>query len=389
MKKKVIVIGGGATALGIFRALASKDIEIIFLSTRPYDFARFSKFASRSIKVPSPINNSKKLLELLMNTKEDWDGALLMPTVDSCVVFVSQNREVLSDRYIPAVQEWNVIRRIIDKGSLYLQAQQIGIPTPVVLFQDYNQPFIVRKSDLFYPCILKPNQTTRFYTIFKKKALIINSYNELIRWLTKVRHHNLEVMVSEIIPGPDDELFHYRSFLDRNSNVLAEMCTQKLRQHPPAFGQACASRTVPMIHEIRDFSLKLLRSFSYHGVSSVEFKFDNRDNQYKLMEINNRPVLPERHFHAAGINFSYIAYLDFVENAKIPKPDYNTEIYWIHNLFDVWELVRSLRLGNFNFRDFFKPYWQKKVFAVPFFDDPLPFLASGPKILSRFLGNLL
>ncbi len=389
MKRKVIVIGGGTAALGVSRALASKDVEIIYLSTRPHDFARFTKFASRSIKVPSPITDGNKLLELLMNTKEDWDGALLMPTVDPCVVFVSQNREVLSGRYIPAVQKWSVIKRIIDKRSLYLQSQQIGIPTPRVLFPDSDQSFMVRKSDLSYPCILKPNQTTRFYSIFKKKVLIINSYNELIRWLAEVRRHNLEVMVSEIIPGPDDKLYHYRSFLDRKGNVLAEMCTQKLRQHPPAFGQACASRTVPMIHEIQDFSLKLLRSFSYHGVSSVEFKFDDRDDQYKLMEINNRPVLPERHFHAAGINFPYIAYLDFVENVKLPKPDYNTEIYWIHNFFDIRELVRSLKLGKFNLKEFFKPYWQKKVFSVPFFDDPLPFLASAPKIVSRLLGNLL
>jgi predicted ATP-grasp superfamily ATP-dependent carboligase len=144
-----------------------------------------------------------------------------------------------------------------------------------------------------------------------------------------------------------------------------------------------------MIQEVRDFALRLLRSFSYHGVSSAEFKFDSRDNQYKLMEINIRPVLPELLFLAAGINFPYITYADLVENAKLPKPDYNTEIYWIHNFFEIWEFLRSLTSGNFNFRDFFQPYNQRKVFAVPLVEDPLPFLASGPKIVGRLLGNLL
>jgi predicted ATP-grasp superfamily ATP-dependent carboligase len=388
--KKVIVMGGGAAALGVSRALALKDIEVIFLSTRPNDFARFTKFATRSIKAPSPINNSNELLELLMDTKEDWDGALLIPTIDSCVVFISQNREILSRRYIPAVQEWSIIKKIIDKGSLYRQAQQIGVPTPRILFPESNPSSIPRQGDISYPCILKPHQTTRFYSIFKKKVLIIKNYDDLVRLLPEVRHNNIDVMVSEIIPGPDHNLFHYRSFLDREGNVLAEMCTQKLRQHPPVFGQASASRTIPMIQEIRSYALKLLRSFSYHGVSSTEFKFDVRDNKYKLMEINNRPVLPERHFLAAGINFPYITYLDFVENVKIPKPDYKTEIYWIHNFFEIREFWRGLRSRNLNFRDFLEPYRKReKVFAVPLFDDPLPFLASGPKIISRLLGNLL
>ena len=135
----------------------------------------------------------------------------------------------------------------------------------------------------------------------------------MIEKFAEARHHELDVMVSEIIPGADSDLYHYRSYIDSQGSILAEMCTKKLRQHPPGFGVACVSKTIPMIHEIRQLALKLLRHFAYQGESSVEFKLDNRNNRYNLMEINIRPVLPELHFVAAGINFPFITYLDLVE----------------------------------------------------------------------------
>jgi predicted ATP-grasp superfamily ATP-dependent carboligase len=372
--KRTIVLGSNYTALGVCRALASEGIEVIHLSTEHFDIARFSRFVSRSIKAPSPTKESSKLLELLMNTKENWDGALLTPTSDSTVIFLSKNRQALAKRYIPAVQDWNVIERIIDKKSLYIQAHKIDIPTPKVVFPDSVQSLMERKKELSYPCIIKPHQTPRFASIFRKKVLIISSLEELIKRFNEVQHHELDVMVSEIIPGPDSDLYHYRSYIDNQGSILAEMCTKKLRQHPPDFGSACASKTIPMIYEIRDLALKLLRCFSYHGESSVEFKLDKRDNHYKLIEINTRPVLPELHFVAAGINFPLITYLDLVENIKTEKLVYDTDIYWIHNFTDTRKLLRNLRSRKISLNDYFLPYRKKKVFCVPFFDDPMPFL---------------
>ena len=390
--KRTIVLGSGYTALGVIRALASEGIEVIHLSTERYDVARFSRFVSRSVKAPSPTNESSKLLELLMNTKENWDGSLLIPTNDSNVIFVSKNRQALTERYIPAVQDWDVIERIIDKKLLYIQAHKIDIPAPKVVFPDSVQSLMKRKSELSYPCILKPHQTPRFYSIFRKKVLIISSFEELIKKFAEARHHKIDVMVSEIIPGTDSDLYHYRSYIDNQGSILAEMCTKKLRQHPPDFGMACASKTIPIIHEIRHLALKLLRCFSYHGESSVEFKLDKKDKHYKLMEINVRPVLPELHFVAAGINFPLITYLDLVENLKTEKLVYDTDIYWINNFTDTRQFLRNLRSRKISLNDYLLPYREKKVFCVPFFDDPMPFVMMSHKMgmaLARLFSRIV
>jgi predicted ATP-grasp superfamily ATP-dependent carboligase len=381
---RAIVLGSNYVALGVIRALATEGLEVIHLSTERFDIARFSRFVTKSIKVPSPTNESSKLLELLINTEEHWDGSLILPTTDPGVVFVSNNRQALIERYVPAVQDWNVVERIIDKKLCYIQAHKIDIPAPKVIFPDSVQSLLERKSELSYPCILKPHQTPNFSSIFRKKVLIVSSLEELIEKFAEARHHGLDVMVSEIIPGRDSDLYHYRSYIDNQGSVLAEMCTQKLRQHPPEFGVACASKTIPMIQEIRHLALKLLRHLSYQGESSVEFKLDKRNNQYKLMEINIRPVLPELHFVAAGINFPFITYSDLVEDLKTKNLGYDTDIYWIHNFTDIWEFLKNFWFKKISLKDYFLPYMEKKVFCVPFFDDPMPFVMMFTKVGMAF-----
>jgi predicted ATP-grasp superfamily ATP-dependent carboligase len=138
-------MGSNYVALGVIRALALEGIEVIHLSTDRFDIAHFSRFAYRSVRAPSPTNEIPKLLELLMDTKENWDGALILPTDDPSVVFVSKYRQALTKRYIPAVQGWRVIKRIIDKKSLYIHAHKIGIPIPKVVFPDSLQSLMEKK----------------------------------------------------------------------------------------------------------------------------------------------------------------------------------------------------------------------------------------------------
>jgi len=57
------------------------------------------------------------------------------------------------------------------------------------------------------------------------------------------------------------------------------------------------------IPEIIEPGRKLLAALNYEGFSCVEFKKDQRDQVYKLMEINARPNLSGALAVRAGINF--------------------------------------------------------------------------------------
>jgi predicted ATP-grasp superfamily ATP-dependent carboligase len=385
--RKSIVLGASYVALGVIKAFAKVGISVILMYTEPNDHAYHSRFISQRIRIPNPLDDSAGLLRLLMETDENWDGALLIPTLDEFVIFISQNSSALKKKYVFTVRDWDITKRIINKNMLYPQAQSIGIPTPKFFFPDSVEYITEKQNELFYPCILKPYETHKFDRIYRSKVLEIHDFQELVLKYADTQKNRLDVMISEIIPGDDSSLFHYRSYIDSQGHVLAEMCTQKLRQYPTGYGQASVARTIPLIEEIRDYSLMLLRSFSYQGESSAEFKFDQRDKQYKLMEINIRPVLPEWHFVAAGINFPYLTYLDLVRNVRTISQSYSYGLYWIHNYWEIIYLIESLKSGKLNLSEFLRPYFSKKVFVVPFFDDPIHFIIEtyylGKKVLNR------
>ncbi len=372
--KKVIVLGAGYGASAVVKALGKEGIQVVLLCTALEDHACHSKFVSEQIIIPNPLDDSDGLLGLLMETKEDWDGALLIPTLDEYVIFVSQNRIKLKEKYVFTIQDWDTVSQIINKNQLYPQAYKMEVPTPRFFLPDSIEFLTEHQKEFSYPSILKPNETHKFDRVYGEKNFIVHDFRQLVELFRDTQKNRLEVMISEIIPGDDSSIYTYRSYIDSHGDVLAEMCTQKLRQYPSGFGQGSVVRTIPMMPDVRDQALKLLRRLSYNGESSAEFRLDNRDNRYKLMEINIRPVVTEWLFVKAGINFPYITYLDLVKNIRITSLTYRQEIYWIHNYWEVINFLTFLRSGNLNLKEFLNPYWNKKVFAVSFSDDPTHFL---------------
>lgn len=387
---KVIVLGASYAALAVAKALGQEGIPVVVFATDRHDHAFHSRFISERIISPDPMDDSDGLLALLMDTDSRWDDALLIPTLDEYVIFVSQNRTCLKTKFVFTVQDWEVVANILNKSLLYSEARRLGIPTPHFFLPDSIDSLNERRNKFGFPCILKPCETHKFDRIYGQKVLVVRDFQELMEGYVGAQRNGLAVIVSEIIPGDDASIFTYRSYVDSQGHILAELCTQKLRQYPPGFGQGSVARTIPMIAEIRDQATRLLRAVSYHGQASAEFKFDYRDNRYKLTEVNIRPGVAEWLLVKAGMNFPLMTYLDLARNTRATTPTYREGLYWIHNYWEVVNILRCLAAGKLNL-EFIRPYGQKKVFAVPFSDDPINFLFSayhnGTRALKKARGR--
>jgi predicted ATP-grasp superfamily ATP-dependent carboligase len=380
--KKTIVLGCNDGALGVIRSLANHGIKVMALYSEDYEAAQFSRFVSRKVRIRPLRKEGRTVLNFLVNLEEEWDGSLLVPTNDISVEFVSRNREELSSRFVPAVQDWEMTRRILDKGLLYRHAQEMSIPMPKIFFPGNVDDLKQIHRDINFPCIIKPCESQRFFPVYGCKLLVIEKFEELIEKFVDCQQNDLEVVVSDIIPGPDDKLYYYTAYIDGDGGVTAEMCMQKLRQYPPGFGNARIGKTVPIIPEIRQLTLSLLKSYKYRGFGVAEFKFDSRDKQYKLMEINVRPVLQTLLFTRAGINFPYLTYMDFIEGSVKTVNDYRSELYWIDLYSDLIGTLRLRKKEHWSIKDYVRPYMKRKVFSIPLSDDPLPFIMKGLILLN-------
>ena len=374
-RRRVVVLGAHYGGLSVVRALSAEDIEVMVVASDTRGHAAHSRFVSRYLVAPDPSDHADELLQALMGLEPKWDGALLMPTLDEYVIFVSQDSRELERRFRFAVPEWDVVDTTINKNHLYPAAVEAGIPVPDFLVPASEEDLEPWRDSSNYPCIIKPYESRRFSEIYGTKVLVANDFVELREKYLDTRRHGLDVMVCEIIPGDDSTVFSYHAYVDSHGELLTGMCSQKLRQYPTGFGQGAVVRSVPLIAEVRDQTITLLRHLGYRGEASAEFRFDRRDGRYKLMEINIRPIVYESLFVAAGINFPCITLDDVLRDTRVSPAGYECGVTWIHNHWEAVSLARFLRGGHCNLAEFFTLYRGRRVYVVPFFEDPLHFFS--------------
>ena len=383
-----IVIGSGVVSLGVINDLAAEGMTVAHISPKPEDLALRSRWPVEKIVLKPEPDQTDQVLNVLLAKSNEWAGACLVPSIDVMLRIISKNLDILEDNYVTPVPEWKILFPIINKGLLYKTAANAGIPTPKVLYGNGLADATGWAQAAQYPVIVKPSQTPEFFARFHAKVLVANSADELQRHLDAVSRYDLDVMVSEIIPGEQADLKAYRSYTDQSGRVIAEMCSQKIRSQPSEFGVGIVQKTIPMNETMREQGQLLLNALNFRGFASIEFKYDTRDGKYKLIEINPRPAMVQRMFRKAGINFAKLTVDDLRGFPVADKYSYKSNVYCIHNSADLYHLKRFAKRGVAGLREYFAPYFSRhKVFVLPPIRDPVPFFYKMKRMIRARLRN--
>ena len=376
--EKVIILNATELGYQVIKALGKHGIRSIVIYDQEKDeIGRYSKYVLESIKVPRFIEDPDLLLSFLMSKKEEWSGTLIIPTKDYGVEFLSANKSELSKHYIIPTPDLDVVNNIVNKKNLYKIAEEAGIATPKIFSPKSEDELDAIRHQITFPCLLKPGVGHLFFRKFDFKMLEIHNYDDLLthykNFTNNFRNDEYELMVCEIIPGPDSRnMIQYVSYLDQSGEVLAAMTSIKLRQDPPRYGQGRIIRS-DRTDEVHEQSLRLLRELGYYGFSEIEWKYDPRDGQFKLIEINPRFIFYIGLCVSCGINFPYIQYLELVKRRKMKVTSFRENVYWIHLYKDILHSVLHHNMEDLTMEEYIAPYLRKKVFAVLNLEDPQPF----------------
>lgn len=69
-----------------------------------------------------------------------------------------------------------------------------------------------------YPVYLKPSLSSAFSNLFKMKRFVAKSKDELIEYYNLVMKYVLDVLIQDIVPGSDNQIFGINSYFDKKSN---------------------------------------------------------------------------------------------------------------------------------------------------------------------------
>jgi predicted ATP-grasp superfamily ATP-dependent carboligase len=370
-----------ANGLDILRDLAPAGVPLLAVDTNPRAIGLHSRLAAPLV-CPDPRHDERAFLAFLERIGRRLpQRCVLFPTHDQYIWPISRHADWLGQWYIIPFSRWETMRRLYDKREQLETAQRIGVDIPKTVFVDSDDDLERGAEEIGFPAIFKPVESLAFKERFRRHVLEIGSHEELLRVYDTVRDCGT-LMLQDIIPGGDEELYTLGSYLDAHSRPLAQFTGHKLRQHPPRFGHVSMAVSV-WVPQLADAGLRLLQALNYHGVSQVEFKRDPRDGRYRLMEINARHWMWHSLAGACGVNLSLAAYRDAI-GAPFVAPRQIDGPRWVVSLTDARDALSRFRHGDGDVLPWLLSYRGVKVDGLYSLRDPLPGALLTARQLRRF-----
>ena len=384
MKKKfcLLILGGYVNGYSIIQELHSFNVPDIILFDTRKNIASFSNKISK-FQLIDPYYDS--LYDELKRLNEQYEKIIVYPTDDLQLEILSKlNNKIDNFCFLPFNNK--TLTASLNKLTQYNACRKLNVPCPdflTICSQDSVQEIL--KFSL--PFIVKPIKRYDISSdVFRNKIIKTeDDRDNLIEQLKKYLDNKIHFLVSEIIPGDDSQIYAYVAYRDRNGNILNEWSGKKLSQYPDSYGVfASASNQAPKV--VTEQGRILLDGLDVFGIAEPEFKYDRRDNKFKLMEINFRSMMWHRVGNLSGVYLQYSQYLD-ATGQKVKKTYQNKtkKIHFVYLKHEIINVLRRKRYVNVFINNLFKS--DKTFLAVFDLKDIKPCLFDFLKLLKN-LGGL-
>ncbi len=324
--KILILDAANSNTLAIIRHVKHRDKSVIFHAAGYSRFllSFFSKYISKKILLPHHSNQQKfiaALLSILQNEKYD----LLMPvgfyTHEICVHHTEEIKKYTAVS-LPPVDAFNTAA---SKLKTYQLAEKLSVPYP----KTFNVESIdgLNQIKVTFPVVIKAQME-----MGKNVVEYVYSQEELIEKYKRICSKNNFTppnlpIIQEFIKGGGYGFFAYY----HKGQCKRIFMHKRIREYPVTGGASTCAESFFDEKLIR-YGKKLLDYLSWNGVAMVEFKKDEKTNDYTLMEINPKFWGSLELALAAGVNFPYYL-IQQVKNEEVPYSEQFNKVrfQWILN----------------------------------------------------------
>jgi predicted ATP-grasp superfamily ATP-dependent carboligase len=340
-----------------------------------------SRFVREKVVLPSPEEKPGVFSSFLL-ARKDLYGGIVIPTDDFYAEELARDYDVLSVHYKLAVSPNPSTDIAIDKSLTYAACQDAGIPTPKTLPIDERADVDHVCTAVGLPAILRPASSMRFHRQFDVKSFPVSSPAEVREKLPAAIASGYRMLLQEIIPGPEANVVSCKIYATDAGEILGAVAGFKLAIYPPQFGvsQVQEARRAPAVEE---GSRRILEAIGFRGsLASVEWKFDERDSTWKLLEINARSVLAIALMKYVGSDIIDMLWRDKLRLPQAPpaKIRYGRRWAYIKNGLLLYHRFPEARKTLSEYLSLYKP---PICFALLDFGDIKPFLYDIAPLLRR------
>lgn len=315
------------TGLAVARSLGRRGIPIVGLDREDSGYGLHSRYTTIAGRCPYPLDDERGFVDLLLEIGRALkQKAVLFPCLDEWVFAVARHASELAEYFILPFSDIETVERILDKNLLYRKCEEREISIPRTYYVGEQSPEQIAR-EISYPCIVKPALQREFTNEFGEKVLRAESREDFLALCERAAHHSL--LAQEIVGAGIDSFYSLCSYIGRNGEAKGVFVGRKLEQYPPDFGTACLVDS-RYVDEIVERGVEILKQFGYHGISEVEFIYDEKSRDFKLLDINTRVWkwigLPIQ----AGIDLPWLAYADAVYGNVEAAGRQREELKWVY-----------------------------------------------------------
>jgi predicted ATP-grasp superfamily ATP-dependent carboligase len=385
----VVVLGLSATGLAVGRIFSDRGIKVYGTDRETGRIGRYSKHIHKP-PFGYLAKEASLLDDLVVFSKKIGAKPVLIPADDDFIDFITSNADELKRHYLfQSSYEKGKTEQFLNKKHFYKLCEQHGIAVPKSLYLNGDETIGHIISQIRFPFIIKPDLIHIWKKrLHGKKVVLVQSAEEFKTIVDRYDGILAQSTIQEVIPGPESNIYIFKGYFSEATGVcIADFTGQKIRQVPMDFGSGSFA-VAKENEEIRNASINFLISSGFRGLCGSEFKFDDRDGMYKMIEVNIRPQLWEDLTRVAHRDVLWYAYSDLVGLPYEPQCPQNNGATWSYLLRDVATPVHYMKTTGRSIHDWIGPYLSLSTDAVLDVKDPFVSFAAPYLTVSQVVNYL-
>jgi D-aspartate ligase len=300
---------------------------------------------------------------------------VIIPASDPAVEFVSSQRDLIPANLRSFEGPDSAHVKLMDKASLYSIAADAGLRTPVVIHLSSRDELDAVAERAVYPSLLKPVLSHKYRELFgPHRNILVHNADELRAAATPALDAGLDWLVTELIPGPETNLFGAVTIRREDGSLALAYTRRKLRQHPPYFGAGSVLEAVPAPGAM-EMTRKLLDAADFVGFSSLEAKQHAETGEHVLMEINVRIPQNVGLGEVAGVDPSWRMYATLADIPLDPQRPQRNGVKVVVPSLEWMAAPAYVRAGDLSVRELLGSYRGVRTISGLTLADPVPLAA--------------
>jgi predicted ATP-grasp superfamily ATP-dependent carboligase len=353
MKRPGIILGPlrEVSMFEIIRSFVSRGIEVIVFDDDRSAPGFYMRGISGKRIAPDAQEKPHQFIKFLFQLGREYPSYVVLINDDVYSQLIAEHAEELKKSLSILISEASINAIASDKAETVAAALRYGAPVP----ETYNITNILENVNIHFPLVIKP----RFGS---KGQYLIKSRQDLLEAINNIDKYRENYIAQEWIPGNVSNLCSFGTIFDENSQPKAVFTARRLSvMRSKKINQGITTYLVSeRIPELIDSSIKFLKEINWQGIAELEYKYDERDSKFKLLEINPRIWSWTRLPASCGVDFAKIYYDLLCGNNVNPVFEFRIGVTYLRSVVDMYSSLYKFATGEDNLnticKDTFKKY---------------------------------